>query len=92
MQMISMVAKMEVDAPSSRQPQLMQKHFSQLVEQILQVRVTHTLSLSPLSPSPLSLLSLTLCLSPSLSLPLPPLSPSLFSLSPSPLLPLSLYM
>ena len=37
MQMVSMVAKMEVDTPSYRQPQLLQKHFSLLVEQILQV-------------------------------------------------------
>ena len=37
MQMVSMVAQMEVDTPSYRQPQLLQKHFSQLVEQILQV-------------------------------------------------------
>jgi hypothetical protein len=46
-----MVAKMEIDTPSNRQHQLMQKHFSQLVEQILQVRMI-SLSLShSFSPS-----------------------------------------
>ena len=37
MQMVSMVAKMELDTPSQRQSQLLQKQFSQLVEQILHV-------------------------------------------------------
>ena len=57
--MLSMVAKMEVDTPSYRQPQLMQKHFSQLVEQILQVRKILSL---PLSLSPPPSLSLHFCL------------------------------